>query len=72
MTLGLSANVLLTTTRGTQGLDVSRPVPRDLPKECLELALQVPNGLNRNTWRRPCGPAPISSRRRQTASTSRF
>jgi nitroreductase len=32
-------------------LDVSRPIPRAVLEECLELAMQAPNGSNRNTWR---------------------
>jgi nitroreductase len=32
-------------------LDVTRPVPRAILEECLELALQAPNGANRNDWR---------------------
>jgi nitroreductase len=43
---------VLTTTRAVRKrLDVSRPVPRALLEECLELALQAPNGSNRNEWR---------------------
>jgi nitroreductase family protein len=36
---------LLTTTRSVRKrLDPSRPVPLDLVKECLEIALQAPSG----------------------------
>jgi nitroreductase len=50
--LGLSADELLTTTRAVRRrLDVTRPVPREVLEECLEIALQAPNGSNRNTWR---------------------
>ena len=50
--LGLSADELLTTTRAVRKrLDVTRPVPRKVLEECLEIALQAPNGSNRNTWR---------------------
>ena len=52
MKLGLSVDEVLTTTRAVRKrLDVSRPVPRALIEECLELALQAPNGSNRNGWR---------------------
>lgn len=50
--LGLSVDEVLTTTRAVRKrLDVTRPVPRELLEECLELALQAPNGSNRNSWR---------------------
>ena len=50
--LNLSVDQVLTTTRAVRKrLDVSRPVPRDLIDECLELALQAPNGINQNAWR---------------------
>jgi len=50
--LGLSADELLTTTRAVRRrLDVTRPVSREVLEECLEIALQAPNGSNRNTWR---------------------
>ncbi|MCX7865445.1 MAG: nitroreductase family protein [Novosphingobium sp.] len=50
--LGLSVDEVLTTTRAVRKrLDVTRPVPRDLLEECLEIALQAPNGSNRNAWR---------------------
>ena len=52
MKLGLTVDEVLTTTRAVRKrLDVTRPVPRELLEECLELALQAPNGSNRNTWR---------------------
>jgi nitroreductase len=52
MTLGLSVDEVLTTTRTVRKrLDVTRPVPRDLLEECLEIALQAPNGSNFNRWR---------------------
>src|SRR5580765_7532320 len=42
---------LLTTTRSVRKrLDFSRPVPLDLVRECLEIALQAPSGSNRQTW----------------------
>jgi nitroreductase len=50
--LGLSVDEVLTTTRAVRKrLDVTRPVSRELLEECLEIALQAPNGSNRNTWR---------------------
>jgi nitroreductase len=52
VTLDLSIDEVLTTTRAVRKrLDVTRPVPRALLEECLELALQAPNGSNRNDWR---------------------
>jgi len=42
---------LLTTTRSVRKrLDLTRPVPLDLVKECLEIALQAPSGSNRQGW----------------------
>lgn len=52
MKLNLSVDEVLTTTRAVRKrLDTSRPVPRALLEECLEIAMQAPNGSNRNTWR---------------------
>lgn len=52
MKLNLSVDEVLSTTRSVrQRLDLTRPVPRSVIEECLELALQAPNGSNRNTWR---------------------
>ncbi len=52
MKLDLSVDEVLTTTRAVRKrLDVSRPVPRAILEECLDLALQAPNGSNRNEWR---------------------
>jgi nitroreductase len=43
---------LLTTTRAVrQRLDMERPVPLDVIRECLGLALQAPTGTNAQTWR---------------------
>lgn len=43
---------LLGTTRSVRrGLDLERPVPRDVVEDCLRLALQAPNGANRQDWR---------------------
>ena len=47
-TLGLSADEVLTTTRAVRRrLDLERPVRRDLVEECVRIALQAPNGRNR-------------------------
>lgn len=52
MKLNLSADELLTTTRAVRRrLDTSRPVSRELMEECLEIAMQAPNGSNLNRWR---------------------
>jgi nitroreductase len=43
---------LLTTTRSVRKrLDFTRPVPRDVVLECLDIALQAPTGGNRQPWR---------------------
>lgn len=43
---------LLTTTRSVRKrLDLSREVPLDLVKRCLELAIQAPTGSNSQQWR---------------------
>jgi nitroreductase len=50
--LPLSCEELLTTTRSVRhGLDLDRPVDRDLVEDCLRIALQAPNGSNRQNWR---------------------
>jgi nitroreductase len=47
----LTPDELLTTTRSVRKrLDLSRPVPLDLVQECLEIALQAPNGGMREGW----------------------
>jgi nitroreductase len=52
MKLNLSADQLLSTTRTVRKrLDLTKPVPRAVIEECLDLALQAPNGSNRNEWR---------------------
>jgi nitroreductase len=52
MKLNLTVDEVLSTTRAVRRrLDVTRPVPRTVLEECLELALQAPNGANRNDWR---------------------
>ncbi|MCA9781533.1 MAG: nitroreductase family protein, partial [Candidatus Eremiobacteraeota bacterium] len=43
---------LLTTTRSVRKrLDLSREVPLDVVKKCLELAIQAPTGSNSQQWR---------------------
>src|SRR5512139_1217602 len=47
----LTPDELLTTTRAVRRrLDFDRPVPLDLVKECLEIALQAPSGSNAQGW----------------------
>ena len=47
----LTPDELLTTTRSVRKrLDLTRPVPLDLVKECLEIALQAPSGGMRQGW----------------------
>lgn len=49
--LPLSPDELLTTTRSVRKrLDLARPVPMALVRECLEVALQAPTGGNRQGW----------------------
>ena len=51
MTLNLSADEVLTTTRSVRKrLDFEKPVPRDVLLECLELAVQAPTGSNAQGW----------------------
>jgi nitroreductase len=50
-TLDLTADELLTTTRTVRKrLDLDKPVPMELIRECIEIALQAPSGSNRQTW----------------------
>ena len=50
-TLPLPPDELLTTTRSVRKrLDLTRPVPLELVRECLEVALQAPTGGNRQGW----------------------
>lgn len=50
-TLPLTPDELLTTTRTVRKrLDLDRPVPMSLIRECLEVALQAPSGSNRQGW----------------------
>ena len=47
----LTPDELLTTTRSVRKrLDLTRPVPLDLVRKCLEIALQAPNGGMRESW----------------------
>ncbi len=49
--LDLTIDEVLTTTRSVRRrLDFERPVPRELIEECLDLALQAPNGSNLQLW----------------------
>ncbi|HJP76722.1 MAG TPA: nitroreductase family protein [Pseudonocardiaceae bacterium] len=49
--LELTPDQLLTTTRSVRKrLDLTRPVPMELIRQCLEIALQAPSGSNRQTW----------------------
>jgi len=51
MTVGLSSDELLSTTRAVRHrLDLTRPVPRQLLEECVDLAVQAPTGRNRQRW----------------------
>src|SRR6478672_9809102 len=51
MTLDLSVDELLTTTRSARKrLDFEKPVSRDVVMECLELAIQAPTGSNAQGW----------------------
>jgi len=46
-----AADELLTTTRSVRKrLDLSRPVPRAVIEECIEIALQAPTGSNAQGW----------------------
>lgn len=50
-TLDLTPDELLSTTRAVRKrLDLDRPVPMDLIRECLELATQAPSGSNMQGW----------------------
>ncbi|WP_350279274.1 nitroreductase family protein [Kribbella sp. HUAS MG21] len=49
--LELNPDELLTTTRTVRKrLDLERPVPMELVRECIGIALQGPSGSNRQTW----------------------
>ncbi|MBV9821457.1 MAG: nitroreductase family protein [Actinobacteria bacterium] len=50
-TIPLDPDELLTTTRTVRKrLDLARPVPHEVIRECLEVALQAPSGSNRQGW----------------------
>jgi nitroreductase len=50
-TLPLAPDELLSTTRSVRKrLDFDRPVPLELVKECIEVALQAPTGSNQQGW----------------------
>ena len=50
-TLDLTPDELLSTTRTVRKrLDLERPVPMELVRECLELATQAPSGSNMQGW----------------------
>ncbi len=45
-------DALLSTTRAVRKrLDLERPVPDEIIRECLELSLQAPSGSNKQGWR---------------------
>jgi nitroreductase len=47
----LTPDELLTTTRTVRKrLDLTREVPMELLRECLQIAVQAPSGSNRQTW----------------------
>jgi nitroreductase len=49
--LNLTADEVLTTTRAVRKrLDFSKPVERDVVRECLEIAVQAPSASNRQDW----------------------
>lgn len=49
--LNLTPDQLLATTRAVRKrLDFSRPVPIELIRECLDLAVQAPTGANSQSW----------------------
>jgi nitroreductase len=51
MPLELTTDEVLTTTRSVRKrLDLTRPVSRELIRECLDIAFQAPNGSNQNAW----------------------
>jgi nitroreductase len=50
-TLDLTPDELLSTTRAVRKrLDLDRPVPMDVVRECIDLALQAPSGSNQQGW----------------------
>lgn len=49
--LAMTDELLATTRSVRKRLDLERAVPREVILECLELAVQAPNGGNRQNWR---------------------
>jgi nitroreductase len=49
--LSVTDELLATTRAVRKRLDLTRPVPRKLIEECIELAVQAPTGSNSQTWR---------------------
>jgi nitroreductase len=50
-TLDLTPDELLSTTRAVRKrLDLERPVPLEVVRECIEVATQAPTGSNRQGW----------------------
>lgn len=51
MKLNLSADQVLTTTRAVRKrLDLEKPVPMEVVRECLAIAIQAPTGSNAQGW----------------------
>ncbi|WP_431893008.1 nitroreductase family protein [Nonomuraea sp. bgisy101] len=51
MEFAMTPDELLSTTRAVRKrLDLTRPVPRELIEECVDLATQAPTGRNRQRW----------------------
>ena len=49
--LDLDPDQLLTTTRAVRKrLDFERPLPLEVVKECIQVALQAPSGSNAQGW----------------------
>ena len=62
--LHLSADEVLSTTRAVRNrLDLTKPVPRHLIEECVDLAVQAPTGRNRQRG----GPLSEADKRRRNA-----
>ncbi len=49
--LSITDELLATTRAVRKRLDLTKPVPRELILECLELAIQAPTGSNSQGWR---------------------
>jgi len=51
MALNLTVDEVLSTTRSVRKrLDLTRPVPLEVIRECIEVAVQAPTGSNRQGW----------------------